>query len=52
MTGQTTNCLPPPFDGNKLQVMLWPAYQNLTERDIRAIYEYLSTVPSVLHSDR
>ena len=57
--GQTTNCLPPPFDGNKLQIMPWPEYQDLTEHDIRAIYEYLSTVPciegppapSVLHND-
>jgi hypothetical protein len=57
--GQTTNCLPPPFDGNKLQIMPWPEYQYLTERDIRAIYEYLSAVPciegppapSVLHND-
>jgi len=57
--GQTTNCLPPPFDGNKLQIMPWPEYQSLTEHDIRAIYEYLSAVPciegppapSVLHND-
>jgi hypothetical protein len=56
---QTTNCLPPPFDGNKLQIMPWPEYQNLTEHDIRAIYVYLSAVPciegppapSVLHND-
>jgi len=59
VAGQTTNCLPPPFDGNKLQIMPWPTYQNLTEHDIRAIYEYLSAVPciegppapSVLHND-
>jgi hypothetical protein len=57
--GQTTNCLPPPFDGNKLQIMPWPSYQNLTEHNIRAIYEYLSAVPciegppapSLLHND-
>jgi hypothetical protein len=57
--GQTTNCLPPPFDGNKLQIMTWPVYQNLTGHDIRAIYEYLSAVPciqgppapSILHND-
>jgi hypothetical protein len=57
--GQTTNCLPPPFDGNELQIMPWPEYQNLTERDIRAIYEYLSALPcikgppapSILHND-
>jgi hypothetical protein len=57
--GQTTNCLPPPFDGNLLQVMPWPTYQNLSEHEIRAIYEYLSAVPciegppapSILHND-
>ena len=57
--GQTRNCLPPPFDGNKLQIMPWYVYQNFTEHDIRAIYEYLSAVPciegppapSILHND-
>jgi len=57
--GQTANCLPPPFDGNLLQIMPWYAFQSMTERDIRAIYEYLSAVPciegppapSVLHND-
>jgi cytochrome c553 len=57
--GQTTDCLPPPFDGNLLQIMPWPIYQNLGEHDIRAIYEYLSAIPciegppppSVLHND-
>ena len=38
-------CVPPPFNGNLLQVMPWTAYQDMTERDIRAIYEYLSAVP-------
>lgn len=55
----TTNCLPPPFDANLLQVMPWPTHQNMTEHDIRAIYEYLSAIPciegppapSVLHND-
>jgi len=58
-TGHTANCIPPPFDGNKLQIMPWPTYQNLTDHDVRAIYEYLSAVPciegppapSVLHND-
>ena len=57
--GQTTNCLPPPFDGDLLQIMPWPTFQNMSERDIRAIYEYLSAIPciegppppSVLHND-
>jgi len=28
-----------------LQVMPWPAYANLTEYDLRAIYEYLKAIP-------
>ena len=30
-----------------LQVMPWPVYQNMTDRDLRAIYEYLSAIPCV-----
>jgi hypothetical protein len=55
----TTNCLPPPFNGDLLQVMPWPNYQGLTDHELRAIYEYLSAVPcvagppapSLLHND-
>jgi hypothetical protein len=43
----TTNCLTPPFDGNLLQIMPWPDFQNLTDRDLWAIYQYLSAVPCV-----
>lgn len=43
----TTNCVPPPFDGNLLQIMPWPVLQHLTEHDLRAIYEYLSAIPCV-----
>jgi hypothetical protein len=39
------NCLPPPFDGDLLQIMPWNIYQNMTDHDIRAIYEYLSAIP-------
>ncbi|HEX8199491.1 MAG TPA: hypothetical protein VF590_03325 [Isosphaeraceae bacterium] len=28
-----------------LQVMPWPIYQEMTDRDLRAIYEYLSALP-------
>jgi hypothetical protein len=28
-----------------LQVMPWPVYQTLTERDLRSIYEYLRAIP-------
>ena len=43
----TTNCLPPPFNGDVLQIMPWPIYKNMTDHDLRAIYEYLSAVPCV-----
>jgi hypothetical protein len=43
----TTNCLPPPFNGDLLQVMPWPNYHGMTNHDLRAIYEYLSAVPCV-----
>ena len=41
------NCLLPPFNGELLQVMPWPVHQNLTDHDIRAIYEYLSSIPCI-----
>lgn len=40
-------CLPAPFDGNLLQIMPWPVHQNMTDHDIRAIYEYLSAIPCI-----
>jgi hypothetical protein len=46
----TTNCfalnLPPTpsVDGDLLQVMPWPNFKDLTDREIRAIYEYLKAV--------
>ena len=52
-------CLLPPFVGDLLQVMPWPEFQDMTDHDLRAIYEYLKAVPciagppapSVLHND-
>ena len=41
------NCLPAPFDGALLQIMPWPIYHNMTNHDLRAIYEYLSAIPCV-----
>src|SRR6202521_1597006 len=38
-------CIPPPFDGSLLQIMPWPIHQNMTDHDLRAIYEYLSSIP-------
>ena len=46
------------FNGDVLQIMPWPLFQNMTEHDLRAIYEYLSAIPcitgpptGVLHND-
>ena len=39
------NCLPPPFDGDLLQIMPWPIQKNMSYHDLRAIYEYLSAIP-------
>jgi len=36
-----------PQFGLYLQVMPWPAFQNMTDHDLRAIYEYLSAIPCV-----
>src|SRR5882762_10191436 len=33
----TTDCLPPPFKGELLQIMPWNVYRNMTNRDLRAI---------------
>ena len=45
----TTNCFPtnPPFNGDLLQIMPWPNFQELTDHDIRAIHEYLRAVPCI-----
>ena len=45
----TTNCFPavPPVDGDLLQIMPWPIHRNMTDRDLRAIYEYLSAIPCI-----
>lgn len=42
-----TNCLPPPFKGELLQIMPWPIYKELTDHDLRAIYEYLGAIPCI-----
>ena len=41
------SCVPPPFDGDLLQIMPWPDFQDFTEHDLRAIYEYLKAIPCV-----
>ncbi|HEY7191340.1 MAG TPA: hypothetical protein VH436_32530 [Vicinamibacterales bacterium] len=37
----------PDNPGQVLQVMPWPVYQSMTDRDLRAIYEYLSSIPAI-----
>jgi hypothetical protein len=34
-------------DGAILQVMAWPVYGYMTDGDLKAIYEYLSSIPSL-----
>jgi hypothetical protein len=34
-----------PQFGPLLQVMPWPGFQSMTDQDLRAIYEYLSSIP-------
>jgi hypothetical protein len=46
-TPTPANCIPPPVDGNLLQIMPWPSYQDWTDHDLRAIYEYLSAIPCI-----
>jgi hypothetical protein len=36
-----------PQFGPYLQVMPWPVYQDMTDHDLRAMYEYLSAIPCV-----
>jgi hypothetical protein len=43
--GGPANCLSFPFNGDLLQVMPWPTFGNMTDRDLLAIYTYLSAIP-------
>jgi hypothetical protein len=43
--GGPANCLPFPFNGALLQVMPWPTFKNMTDRDLLAIYTYLTAIP-------
>ncbi len=43
----TKNCIPPPVRGDLLQIMPWPVFANMTDHDLDAIYEYLSTIPCI-----
>lgn len=49
-TGIDDDAVPPnvPSASNDLlQVMPWPVYRNMTTRELRAVYEYLSAIPHV-----
>jgi len=49
-TGADLKHLPPPVpgpDNDILQVMPWPVFSKMTDRDKRAIYEYLSAIPCI-----
>jgi hypothetical protein len=37
----------PDNPGQVLEVMPWPVYGDMTERDLRAVYEYLSAIPAI-----
>jgi hypothetical protein len=39
------NCIPAPGEGDLLQVMPWPVFQYMTDRQLTAIYTYLSAIP-------
>ncbi len=59
--GATPACIPtgpivfdptqPPYNnipnGNLLQIMPWPTFQQMTDYDLEAIYEYLSAIPCI-----
>lgn len=47
-TGRDLKNIPPAVPSeeiNLLQVMPWPVYSQMSERDLEAIYEYLSAIP-------
>jgi hypothetical protein len=37
-------------DGNLLQIMRWPFFANMSDKDLEAIYEYLSAIPCIAHT--
>ena len=45
--GQSYNNIP---DGDLLQIMPWPTFSQMSDRDIDAIYEYLSAIPCIDNS--
>ena len=47
----TDNCYLPPVNGAVLQVMPWPVHRHMTDRQLTAIWTYLSTIPCNAHDD-
>jgi hypothetical protein len=47
----TTNCVDAPTNGAVLQVMPWPAFNNMTDYQLTAIWTYLSTIPCIANTD-
>jgi hypothetical protein len=39
--------LAPPLNGDLLQVMPWPNFQGMTDRQLTAIYKFLSAIPCI-----
>jgi hypothetical protein len=52
--GGTPVCIPTSpgntANGDLLQVMPWPTFSHMTDRDLEAIYEYLSAIPCIDNS--
>jgi hypothetical protein len=47
----TDGCIQPFVgDGNLLQIMPWPAFSQMSDKDLEAIYEYLSAIPCIAHT--
>ena len=42
-----TGCIPAKFHGDLLQIMPWPNFKDLTDHEMRAIYEYLKVIPCI-----
>ncbi len=42
-----SSCVPPPFNGNLLQIMPWFNLGAMTDNDLQAIYAYLSAIPCI-----
>jgi hypothetical protein len=51
-TGVTnSSCMPFPFDGTKLQIMRWPNFRDMTDRQLTAVYQYLSAIQCIQGAD-